>query len=107
MYALILLLLGFALVISAFLLSKKNMKEEIELDEKVREALRNEESSFIVAKMICLRRRSALAEKRERARYNLLKAQLKERVRDDEVLQVLHNVIENTVGFYRGNQKKR
>ena len=107
MYALILLSLGFALVTFAFFLSRKIAKEERELDRKVREILRNEEASFIVAKMICLRKRSPLVAKRDRARYNLLKAQLKERVGDEEVLQVLHNVVENTVGFYRGNQKKR
>ena len=107
MDVLILLSLGFALVTFAFFLSRKIAKEERELDRKVREILRNEEASFIVAKMICLRKRSPLVAKRDRARYNLLKAQLKERVRDEEVLQVLHNVVENTVGFYRGNQKKR
>ena len=107
MYALTLLLLGFALVTSAFFLSRKMLREERELDKKVRETLNHEETSFIVSKMICLRKRSNLSEKRDRARYNLLKAQLKERVSDEEVLRVLHTVVENVVGFYDEGRRHR
>ena len=104
MYVLAFLFLCSAIVACAILFSRKILNEERELDRKVRETLENEETSFIVAKMICLRKRSNLDEKRDRARYNLLKAQLRERVKDKEVFQILNSTVDHAVGFYRGGK---
>ena len=101
MYVLAFLFLCLAMVVCALFFSRKILNEERELDRKVRETLKNEETSFIVAKMISLRKRSNLDEKRDRARYNLLKAQLKERVKDEKVLQILNSTVDHAIGFYR------
>ena len=104
MYVLAFLFLCLAIVACTIFFSRKILNEERELDRKVRETLKNEETSFIVAKMICLRKRSNLDEKRDRARYNLLKAQLRERVKDKEVLQILNSTVDHAIGFYRGRK---
>jgi hypothetical protein len=92
--AVIILIIGTLFCILALVLYGARQDSEASLDVRLRKALGNHEIIGLVMRLSDARVRMRSHEKRDIARYNLLRARLKEKVSDQDVLDVLHKIVE-------------
>ena len=92
--AAIIMIIGLLFCVLALVLYGRRYDPEASLDVRVRRALGDHEIISLMMRLSDARGRIRSHEKRDIARYNLLRARLKEKVSDQDVLSVLHKMVE-------------
>lgn len=92
--AAIIMIIGLLFCILALVLYGGRRFSEASLEVRLRKALGNHEIISLMMKLSDAKTRMRSREKRDIARYNLLRARLKEKVSDQDVLDVLHRIVE-------------